>query len=95
MTSCFIHLFPSWLALTLRWCPLDPWRGGTPSAEPECSEGINLGDMGLALFLYLLWQLLYYIKTEYQDRVSRGTRFSLCRRLMLLLGRVVTVIEEI
>ena len=38
--------------------------------NPECSEGINFGDMGMALFLYVLWQLLYYIKTEYQDRVS-------------------------
>lgn len=70
MTSCFIHLFPSWLAITLRWCPLDPLRGGEPGGEPECQEGINAEDMGMALFLYLLWQVLYYVKTEHADKVG-------------------------
>lgn len=68
MTSCFIHLFPSWLALTLRWCPLDPMRGGTPGAEPECQEGFNAGDVGMATVVYLLWQVLYFIKTEVADK---------------------------
>lgn len=69
MTSCFIHLFPSWLALTLRWCPRDPWRGGTIGVEPECTEGIDGGDVAMAIGLYLLWQVLYYIKTEYSEKV--------------------------
>ena len=70
MTSCFIHLFPSWLALTLRWYPLDPMRGGVPGAtEPECQDGIDKEDVGTAMALYLLWQVLYYIKTEVADKV--------------------------
>lgn len=69
MTSCFIHLFPSWLALTLRWYPLDPMRGGVPGAEPECQDGMDKEDVGTAMGLYLLWQVLYYLKTEVADKV--------------------------
>lgn len=69
MTSCFIHLFPSWLSLTLRWCPLDTLRGGDEGAVPECTAGMNMGDMATSIFLYLVWQLLYYIKTEHHERV--------------------------
>lgn len=75
MTSCFIHLFPSWLALTLRWCPRDPWRGGTVGAGLECAEGVNGGDVGMAIFVYLLWQVLYYIKTEHHEKVCGKNRF--------------------
>lgn len=48
-------------------------RGGTPGAEPECQEGFNAGDVGMALALYLLWQVLYFIKTEVADKVRTGT----------------------
>ncbi len=74
MTSCFIHLFPSWFALTLRWYPLDPIIGGEVSAEPECPDGMDRGDIGTAFALYLLWQVLYYIKTEVADKVRAWTR---------------------
>lgn len=69
MTSCFIHLFPSWLALTLRWYPLDPMRGGTAGAEPECQDGMDMGDVGTAMAMYLAWQVLYFFKTEVADKV--------------------------
>eukprot|EP00752_Nemacystus_decipiens_P006459 g5817.t1 len=68
MTSCFVHLFPSWLSLTLRWYPVDPMLGGAPGAEPECQDGIDKEDLGLAMALYLLWQALYYVKTEVFDK---------------------------
>ncbi|CAB1111367.1 unnamed protein product [Ectocarpus sp. CCAP 1310/34] len=68
MTSCFIHLFPSWLALTLRWYPLDPMRGGTAGAEPECQDGIDMRDVGTAMAMYLAWQVLYFFKTEIADK---------------------------
>lgn len=70
MTSCFIHLFPSWLAITMRWYPLDPMRGGTVGAEPECQAGIDMDDVVFSTGLYLLWQLLYYLKTEIVDKVG-------------------------
>lgn len=72
MTSCFIHLFPSWLALTLRWYPLDPMRGGVAGAEPECQDGIDMEDVGMTMGLYVLWQVLYYFKTEVADKVRKA-----------------------
>lgn len=70
MTSCFIHLFPSWLALTLRWWPIDTLRGGDGTSEPECTSGINSTDVWVSICLYLVWQVLYYIKTEHHEKVS-------------------------
>lgn len=69
MTSCFIHLFPGWLCLTLRWWPIDTLRGGDGTSEPECTSGINLADVLVSLCLYLVWQVLYYIKTEFHEKV--------------------------
>lgn len=48
-------------------------RGGTPGAEPECQEGFNAGDVGMATVVYLLWQVLYFIKTEVADKVRIAT----------------------
>lgn len=48
-------------------------RGGTPGAEPECQEGFNAGDVGMATVVYLLWQVLYFFKTEVADKVRTAT----------------------
>ncbi|CAM9784705.1 unnamed protein product, partial [Sphacelaria rigidula] len=68
MTSCYIHLFPGWLSLTLRWCPLDTLRGGEEGAEPECTAGVDAGDVMTSIALYVVWQALYYLKTELYDK---------------------------
>lgn len=61
-------------------------RGGTPGAEPECQEGFNAGDVGMATVVYLLWQVLYFIKTEVADKVRIAT--SLGRDTALCAGNV-------
>lgn len=73
MTSCYIHLFPGWLSLTLRWCPLDTLRGGEEGAEPECTAGVDAGDVMTSIALYVVWQALYYLKTELYDKVRKLT----------------------
>jgi len=58
MTSVYIHILPSMLFYTIRWS----------SKWPSSTESFRSTDMFAAMFGYLLWQTLYFMKTEYFDK---------------------------
>eukprot|EP01112_Ceratiomyxa_fruticulosa_P009524 TRINITY_DN2487_c0_g1_i1.p1 TRINITY_DN2487_c0_g1~~TRINITY_DN2487_c0_g1_i1.p1 ORF type:complete len:435 (-),score=57.59 TRINITY_DN2487_c0_g1_i1:267-1571(-) len=62
LTSAFIHLCPPLVTFCLRWYPIEPECGGG-SCKMTLYE-----TFVIPMYLYLFWQLGYYIKTELVDR---------------------------
>ena len=62
ITSVYIHILPAMLYYCLRW--YDP-EHGRDERQPLT---LNLSDYLLASALYLLWQTMYFVKTEVVDR---------------------------
>lgn len=64
VSSVFIHIMPPLLSFCQRWYP--HLTGAPP--PPYLDTGITFAHfMALPLGFYLLWQLLYYYKTEVMD----------------------------
>jgi Protein of unknown function (DUF2838) len=60
-SSVYIHFFPSLLTLSTRW-------HAQPRA-PVCGSGaVDAATFGMALLIYIVWQALYFVKTEIMDR---------------------------
>jgi len=64
ITSLFIHMFPSLLTYTIRW-HTDLFTNVSAN-----DERIHLFEIGYMLLFYVLWQVLYVLKTEYLDGVK-------------------------
>jgi hypothetical protein len=73
MSSVALHLFPILLTPTLRWHGT-AWFQGKPSAahpdfpsiENTCSgTALGVSDYSLTLAVYIIWQVLYLIITEW------------------------------
>lgn len=62
MTSVYLHLYPCLLTYALRWHDKG-LPGYSYAQQPMC-----WGDLWAACGGYLLWQVLYYVKTEVFDR---------------------------
>ena len=62
MTSVYLHLYPCLLTYALRW----PER--TSSEYAFTQQPLNWGDFGAACVGYIVWQTLYYVKTEVIDK---------------------------
>eukprot|EP01039_Chlorochromonas_danica_P011335 gene11335-12651_t len=68
IVSVYIHILPCLLYYTLRWhlhCQAD--GGGSVGIIPQCPS-LEVIDYVYATALYLLWQVLYILKTEVWDR---------------------------
>jgi len=64
ITSLFIHMFPPLLTYTTRW-HTDLFTNVSAN-----DEKIHLFEIGYMLIFYVLWQVLYVVKTEYLDGVK-------------------------
>ena len=60
VTSVLIHILPLMLCYTMRW-------HGKRSVDVE-DKYLRVEDFSLAAGGYLLWQIMYYLKTEVQDK---------------------------
>ncbi|GAB5035284.1 Hypothetical protein NocV09_02500410 [Nannochloropsis oceanica] len=64
ITSLYIHIYPGLLLYALRWYPSSTSAAATLEAcGPMC-----VNDLLPAAVVYLVWQLMYYIKIEIVDR---------------------------
>jgi len=68
LTSVFIHVYPPLVTYCLRWYP----RAGDfhticGSEENSCELSFREGLMN-PFYLYVYWQIAYYVKTEFLDR---------------------------
>lgn len=63
ITSVYIHAFPLLLTFCIRWFP-----DGTNLDAEALNQGYSVYVMLLSVGLYLLWQVLYFLKTEMKDR---------------------------
>src|SRR3546814_7799563 len=57
LTTVYIHVLPNMLTYCTRW----PQNGQAPLA---------LDDFLWAIMVYMLWQLMYFIKTEIHDKAT-------------------------
>lgn len=58
MVSIYIHIMPAALTLVLRWDII----------PPGMIQQISVQDFVNAVLAYIIWQVLYYLKTEVWDR---------------------------
>eukprot|EP01113_Clastostelium_recurvatum_P046817 TRINITY_DN8260_c0_g1_i2.p1 TRINITY_DN8260_c0_g1~~TRINITY_DN8260_c0_g1_i2.p1 ORF type:complete len:401 (-),score=79.79 TRINITY_DN8260_c0_g1_i2:37-1239(-) len=66
LTSVFIHLCPPLVTFCLRWYPLHGDLTTACGGGP-CTLGFNDTIM-MPMYLYMFWQVAYYLKTELIDR---------------------------
>ena len=63
-SSVYIHLFPGLLTYSTRWHNYD----AAVAAKCEAAGGIDVKAFGLALAVYIVWQAVYFVKTEVVDK---------------------------
>lgn len=80
ITTVYIHILPALLLYTLRWHLMRDTlvpallRGSGEDMGPfstflhDYYKPLDWADIALALFLYLMWQIVYILKTEVIDR---------------------------
>ncbi|KNC51283.1 uncharacterized protein AMSG_07288 [Thecamonas trahens ATCC 50062] len=80
VTSVFIHAFPAMLTFTLHWYPAVPegvslataattqWAEYNTMASHFHAPISFVGWFVMPMAIYLVWQVLYYYKTEVRDR---------------------------
>ncbi|CAK4073476.1 unnamed protein product [Aphanomyces euteiches] len=88
MSGVFIHLMPCLLYYSIQWfgcaSPLSIFSGssGQPASGPV--DSLELADFGYATIGYLIWQTLYFAKTEVVDREKLDARPDLLTSLRWL-----------
>jgi len=65
-TSVFIHMFPPLVAYSLRWYPPNN-DFSLVCVEPDCRMSVYYAFV-VSFGFYIIWQILYLIKTELLDR---------------------------
>ncbi|ORY43873.1 hypothetical protein BCR33DRAFT_785666 [Rhizoclosmatium globosum] len=67
ITTIYIHLLPALVTYVIRWLPSEELLASNLCVALDC--GISLSEMySWPILLYLLWQALYLVKTEWVDR---------------------------
>mmetsp|Transcript_71017 Transcript_71017/g.199373 ORF Transcript_71017/g.199373 Transcript_71017/m.199373 type:complete len:569 (+) Transcript_71017:849-2555(+) len=66
--TVYIHILPSWLWFVVRWLTVDLPEGrlGRLAGLEQCG-GFGWGDYINCCLMYILWQILYFLKTEVWD----------------------------
>ncbi|KAJ3438151.1 hypothetical protein M0813_23962 [Anaeramoeba flamelloides] len=66
ITSLFLHIFPSLVTFILRW----KMHGNAICFPQDCNVSL-WQSIGFSFVLYLIWQILYFIKTEIVNESKR------------------------
>jgi len=76
VSTVWIHVLPSWLVYATRWQQTSSIGGGVAAARGHIQDRLlgldqcdafSAGDFATSLAFYLLWQVLYFAKTEVLD----------------------------
>ncbi|KAI9345285.1 hypothetical protein BDR26DRAFT_156668 [Obelidium mucronatum] len=67
ITTIYIHLLPAFVTYVIRWIPIDGQDVSSLCSGNACV--MHVSDLfGWPIALYLVWQILYLVKTEVLDR---------------------------
>jgi hypothetical protein len=82
VTSVYIHFFPSLLMFCWRWFPAEG-----AAYHPPLSDAIGMkACLVWPVLTYILWQLLYFVKTEVVDKDKIDNDPELSTSLRVLTG---------
>jgi len=104
IVSVYIHLLPCMLYYTLRWrSPQFFLPDSNYAMKERMTHSLVLSDYFYALLFYLVWQILYIVKTEYMDKekfiqnpdlvtslrwMSKDTKNPLVKKVLGLLRKI-------